>query len=231
MFSRQLLRKLYITSQPVGSAPPANEYLQVIGNRTEVLETMKEWITTGGGSQDILDDVQLFDSIRSFLDSDADHVVYVSKNFDHPNIRQSWSCLLQLKQGLQSLFNLHVMRPPISRAIPRATANALGATTRNMNARGPPDIDHMSAEDFVESLDGMACAAFSNVTEEVRVYLMHLRRFSHDYHRICMWLQISWRFRHPIVRVGSLQESLVLPKKLLRSKRYIPTFKRSNHRQ
>ncbi|KAG6807525.1 hypothetical protein H0H93_001520, partial [Arthromyces matolae] len=32
--------------------------------------------------------------------------------------------------------------------------------------RDPPDIDRLDAEGFVDNLDGMACAAFSNVTEE-----------------------------------------------------------------
>ncbi|GLB37976.1 putative GTPase-activator protein for Rho-like GTPases [Lyophyllum shimeji] len=164
----ELLRKLYITSQPVGSSPPVGEYVHVITARGEVLETIKEWLSVGGGAQDVLDDVQLFNALQSFLDSPSDHIVYEAKNFSAPNVQQSFSRLTEARRTLRSSFISQTMRPLTTRgpAIPRSPVNDGGFRTRNLSMREPPDIDHVDAEDFVDNLDGMACAAFSNVTEE-----------------------------------------------------------------
>jgi len=43
---------------------------------------------------------------------------------------------------------------------------------RNTIGRDIPDLDRMDPESFVENLDGMASAAFSNVTEEVTIRLI-----------------------------------------------------------
>ena len=70
------------------------------------------------------------------------------------------------------------MRPTISRGFhnnlrPQGSSSNRGARTRsNVNARDPPDLDRMAPEDFVDNLEGMAGAAFSNVTQEVCVVLL-----------------------------------------------------------
>ncbi|KAG5636991.1 hypothetical protein H0H81_006167 [Sphagnurus paluster] len=164
----ELLRKLYITSQPFGSSPPVGEYLDVTTARTEILNTMKEWLTLGGGAQDVLDDAHLFHAFQSFLDSPSDHVVYEAKNFADPNVQQSVSRLTEARRSLHSAFTSQTMRPLSARGPPvrRGSTNGGGARARNLSMREPPDIDHIDAEDFVDNLDGMASAAFSNVTEE-----------------------------------------------------------------
>jgi hypothetical protein len=167
----QLLRKLYITLQPVGSSPSITEYLYVANARSEVLQTIKEWLTLGGGAQDVLDDPQLFNGIRSFLDNHSDHVVYEASNFEDVNVRQAWANLTEVKSSLLSSFISQTMRPLTTRPPPirRSSVNGAGARSRNLSTREPPDVDRIEAEDFVDNLDSMACAAFSNVTEEVRL--------------------------------------------------------------
>ncbi|TFK45164.1 hypothetical protein BDQ12DRAFT_50569 [Crucibulum laeve] len=164
----ELLRKQYITIQAVGSSPSCSEYHTVANSRVAVLETMKEWITIGGGAQDILDDLQLYNAVRSFLTSESDHMVFKSENFEDESVRQAWATLTQAKSALHSAFLSQTMRPTIPRVLhnarPNTTAN--GARTRYVSTRDPPDLDRMDPEEFVDNLDGMACAAFSNVTEE-----------------------------------------------------------------
>lgn len=134
------------------------------------METIKEWLTLGGGAQDILDDGQLFNALRSFLESISDHVVYESENFQDPNVQHAWASLSDTKSSLHSSFITQTMRPPTPRGhpIPRGSLNGNTGRARNLSMREPPAIDRIEAEDFVDNLDGMACAAFSNVTEEVR---------------------------------------------------------------
>lgn len=163
----QLLRKLYITSQPTGSSPNSAEYVHVANKRNEVLIATKEWLTIGGGAQDILDDIQLFNAVRSFLESTDDHGFHQSESFKEPPAQQAWNTLLSTKKSLDAVFTSQTMRPPITRI--HAQKSALnGSRTRKMTTtREPPDMDRMDPEDLVDNLDGMACAAFSNVTEEV----------------------------------------------------------------
>lgn len=164
----ELLRKLYITLQPIGSSPSIAEYLYVANARSEVLETIKEWLTLGGGAQDVLDDPQLFSGIRSFLDNHSDHVVYEASNFEDANVHQAWASLVEMRHSLCSSFVSQTMRPLTTRGPPiqRGSMNGSGARSRNLSTREPPDVDRIEPEDFVDNLDSMACAAFSNVTEE-----------------------------------------------------------------
>jgi GTPase-activating protein BEM2 len=175
MLNVQLLRKLYITLQPVGSSPTITEYLYVANARSEVLKTTKEWLTLGGGAQDVLDDPQLFNGIRSFLDNHSDHVVYEASNFEDANVQEAWASLAEVKHSLNSLFVSQTMRPLTTRGPPirRSSVSGAGARSRNLSTREPPDVDRIEPEDFVDNLDGMACAAFSNVTEEVRCWLIN----------------------------------------------------------
>lgn len=130
---------------------------------------MKEWLTLGGGAPDILDDPQLYSGIRSFLDSHSDHVVYQASNFESLNVRQAWDALAEAKRSLYSLFTSQTMRPLTTRGPPirRGSVNGAAMRTLNLSTREPPDIDRIEPEDFVDNLDGMACAALSNVTDEV----------------------------------------------------------------
>lgn len=166
----QLLRKLYIQSQVQGQSPTTSEYVLVAGVRSEVLATIEEWLSIGGGAQDVLDDGQLLQAMQSFINTPADHAIHQSDALDDPAVQQAWTHLKERRRSLRRLFRASTMRPPpahVSRNA-RGTAATHESRVRNLSTREPPDIDRVNVEELVDNLDGMACAAFSNVTEEVR---------------------------------------------------------------
>jgi len=165
----QLLRKTYITSQPPGPSPTVSDYIQVFNRRNEVFVTINEWLTIGGGAQDILDDVQLYNAVWSFLDSRSDHSILKAATFDAPPVQTALESLVEMKSSLLSTFKVQTMRPKISHHNPQ-TPGKRGPRTRNLSARDPPDLDRMDPEAFVDNIDGMASAAFSNVTQEVCIW-------------------------------------------------------------
>lgn len=133
----------------------------------------------GGGAQDILDDSALFDVVRSFLESQSDHNIFQqSASWGDPAVKQAWDALTHQREALKGIFVSHTLRAPISRAQPRPREKANGSAIQGANAaarrkqlasREMPDIDQIDPEELVDSLDGMAAAAFSNVTDEVSV--------------------------------------------------------------
>ncbi|KAJ7747010.1 rho GTPase activating protein 22 [Mycena metata] len=165
----ELLRKMYIQMRPRGPVPSVAEFLYVAGSRTEVLDTIKDWLTRGGGAQDILDDPQLHSAVRSFLDNPTDHVMPQSANSSDPGVEQAWGTLTDVRCRLRRTFDSHTMRPPapfpsLANATP---ASVNGQRSRPQNqTRDPPDIDRIDPEELVDNLDAMACAAFGNVTQE-----------------------------------------------------------------
>ncbi|KAF8639252.1 hypothetical protein AX17_001617 [Amanita inopinata Kibby_2008] len=168
----ELLRKLYITSQPTGAIPTINDYLHAANSRGQVLGTIREWLATGGGAQDVLDDAQLFNAIRDFLDSSMDHAVHESPHFSDLIVQQAWQGLTETRQSLGAFFISQTMRPRLIR-MPQLhhMKGAAVLRTKNLGGREPPDIDRIDPEEFVDNLDGMASAAFSNVIEE-DLYIM-----------------------------------------------------------
>jgi BRCT domain type II-containing protein len=139
----------------------------VADKRSEVLVTIKEWLTIGGGAQDILDDVQLYNAVRAFLESRSDHLVFKSTMLGAPAVQKAWESLTETLRSVKSTFTSQTMRPTISHGLHQRSQPSRGARTRNISTRDPPDFDRMDPESFVENLDGMFSAAFSNVTQEV----------------------------------------------------------------
>lgn len=120
----------------------------------------------------MLDDVQLFNAIRSFLDNPTDHSVHGTINFQAPAVQQAWNSLQHVRSSLFRSFVAQTMRPPPTRSGPPgppSSPSVNGTRMRNLSSREPPDIDRIDVEDFVDNLDSMASAAFSNVTEEVSI--------------------------------------------------------------
>jgi GTPase-activating protein BEM2 len=115
-----------------------------------------------------LDDVQLFDAISSFLSSTTDHNVVPSPNFDDPAVRHAWGNLEQDRISLALVFTLQTKLP--KRMVQKHPTSSSKA--RNV-VQDISDIDRAGPEDLVEHLDSMACAAFSNVNEEV-LYRAHI---------------------------------------------------------
>ena len=166
------MRKIYSSAQPAGPPPSASDHLLVARTRNEVLVTIQEWLTIGGGAQDILDDVQLFNAVQSFLETQTEQQNMVRSDDNPIAVEQAWDSLVETKRSLKLTFMSQTMRPIISRGFhnSRAQGNNRGARTRNINSREPPDLDRIAPEDFVDNLEGMAGAAFSNVTQEVSVF-------------------------------------------------------------
>ncbi|KAF4598923.1 rho GTPase-activating protein [Pleurotus pulmonarius] len=156
----ELLRKLYISFQP--QTHEAKDYFVPIRKRSEVIQTLSKWITDGGGAQDILDDPQLFNSMKSFLESETDHTMNGISNCDDGDVANSWSSLLEERASLGRDFHLQSMRPKACSPQPRGSV----ARMRNVSSREPPNLDQVTAEELVEDIDGMAFAAFSTVTDE-----------------------------------------------------------------
>jgi GTPase-activating protein BEM2 len=132
---------------------------------------MKDWLTQGGGAQDVLDDAQLHGSVLAFLDGPSDHLVHKAEAFDDPTVRQVWNGLQENHRILKACFSSQSQRPTLSRLHIRKMASA-ASRRRHTAPRELPDFDRMDPEDFVDNLDGMAYAALHNVTEEVRLFGM-----------------------------------------------------------
>ncbi|KAF9062129.1 hypothetical protein BDP27DRAFT_1337062 [Rhodocollybia butyracea] len=166
----ELLRKIYLKSQPIGSPPLPDQYLTAISVKSQVLETVKLWLTKGGGAQDILDDSQLLQALRAFFSSSSDHTILHASPptmFEDSSVRQAWDSLTESRQVVEQILCSQTMRPSIPRNhISRSTVTTSESRMRNLSTREPPDMDRMSPEEFVDNIDGMAFAAFNNVTEE-----------------------------------------------------------------
>ncbi|CAK5273971.1 unnamed protein product [Mycena citricolor] len=160
----ELLRKMYLQRRPRGAVPSVAEYLFVAGSRTDVLDVIRNWIVQGGGTQDILDDIQLANAVRTFLSDTGEHDIVVSANASDPSVQQAWSTLQEVRARLQQTFNQYTMRPPAT--YPTARPRARPQQGQTITTREPPDLDRIDPEELVDNLDAMASAAMSNVTEE-----------------------------------------------------------------
>jgi GTPase-activating protein BEM2 len=167
--SQQLLRKVYLKTQTPANAASVEDYVKCISSRTAVLETLRTWLSKGGGAQDMLDDVQLLQALRTFLDSSSDHFIAVSPNLSEPKVKQALDTLNDTRKHLTRKVYSSAMRPPLSRVAPftRQSLTTSDSRVRNLSSREPPDMDRLSVEEFVDNLDGMAFAVFNNVNEEV----------------------------------------------------------------
>ncbi|KAL4079080.1 hypothetical protein J3A83DRAFT_4455400 [Scleroderma citrinum] len=160
----ELLRKHFVGSRP-SSNPSSSGPVHVLRYRAEILGTMKEWITSGGGAQDCLDDAPLYDTVRAFLDMQLDRSELESlPSNDDPELLQSWEALETMRKNTLSMFMSHTLRPPALVGVNPRPVTALGRA-RSFGSQAP-DIDLVTAEDFVDNLNAMGSAAFSNVTEE-----------------------------------------------------------------
>ncbi|KAJ6450646.1 hypothetical protein C8R45DRAFT_1113984 [Mycena sanguinolenta] len=85
----ELLRKMYIQTRPRGAVPSVAELLYIAGSRTEVLDTIKDWLVHGGGASDMLDDPQLHTAVRSFINDPVEQVIPQSANSSDPGVEQA----------------------------------------------------------------------------------------------------------------------------------------------
>lgn len=146
---------------------------------------IKDWVTSGGGAQDCLDNIQLFEAVQSFLESPLDRSSFDPLGTEENDVSQTWDALDSARQMTFTAFKAHTRRPP---SVFLANARPLNPSTRARSfGNQPPDLDEISAEELVENLNAMGCAAFSNISEEVGLPYInfhinqrspHLRTFS-----------------------------------------------------
>lgn len=117
---------------------------------------------TGGGAQDVLDDPQLFAAIQAFLESSSEPIIS-----EFLPVQNACESLSEAKRTLQSVFASVMQRPTALYKTHTQRGQVVRRRTKNVITRDLPDLDCMDPEQFVDNLDGMASAAFSNVTEEV----------------------------------------------------------------
>ena len=159
----QLLRKRYVSASSANLSSPAS-LVQVARVRGDIIEVLNEWLKSGGGSQDLLDDSALYLAIKSFLDSSSDHAMPESQHKGDAEVTESWAGLKSRISNLTTLFTSQTLRP----SIPAAPAQDKKKTSSGVLVFADlPDLDRMRPEDLVNDLNAMASAAFRNITEDV----------------------------------------------------------------
>lgn len=114
---------------------------------------MRQWILSGSGGVDLLDDPELFTMWYSFLDRvDGD----LARN------PPADAMLPPALMDLRRISELYTASPVWIVAEEDADRNSRTQTEKHGTA--PPDIDRVSPEDLVENLDGIAEAVMSLVT-------------------------------------------------------------------
>ncbi|PCH35674.1 hypothetical protein WOLCODRAFT_28060 [Wolfiporia cocos MD-104 SS10] len=156
------LRKRF-TNARITSSSSSSEINQVVRKRSEVLETMNEWINRGGGAQDALDDTQLYKAFESFFAQSAEHDILQHISEDDVNAHQALAILDQIKKTLQLSFITQTRRPSRSPSLPYSSSDAIGVRSFGSD---PPDIDKLEAEDLVNNVNSMASAALRNVNKD-----------------------------------------------------------------
>ena len=162
------MRKRFVGSRPSNNTS-TNAPVHVVQYRSEIFGAVREWITAGGGAQDCLDEVQLYELVRAFLEAPLDRSVPDCLPADDDSeLAQAWNDLEATRMNTLSTFISHMMRPP---ALAPPVLRSSGTVSQNRCfGNQAPDLDRVAAEDLVENLNAMGFAAFSNVSEEVRIF-------------------------------------------------------------
>ncbi|KAI0302327.1 hypothetical protein B0F90DRAFT_1713968 [Multifurca ochricompacta] len=158
----ELLRKRYVSASNANVSSPAN-LAHVARVRGEIAEVLSEWLSSGGGSQDVLDDGALYLAIKSFLESPSDHAMPESQHQSDPEVMETWASLKGRIHAFSTLFTSQTLRPSVSKTPGREFRETPSGA---LNVVDLPDLDKMTPEELVGELNAMATAAFRNVTEE-----------------------------------------------------------------
>ncbi|KAG8910322.1 rho GTPase-activating protein, partial [Tulasnella sp. 408] len=156
----ELLRKRFVgghaTSDPLAAAlkrdsSPSGESTESPATtqlRLDVLSTLSYWFTVGGGAQDILDDLELYQSVQAFLNSDLPGT--------SPDVLSVRKSLLETFVSLTSL--------PVRDVAPPKEPNGTEPSTHRFGSQ-PPPLDEVTPDDLVSNLDSIAQTVFRGVTE------------------------------------------------------------------
>ncbi|TFK85784.1 hypothetical protein K466DRAFT_664258 [Polyporus arcularius HHB13444] len=160
----QLLRKRYVGAHQPGHSLTPDEVSHVVRLRLEVLETLGEWITQGGGAQDALDDATLYEALLAFLTQPTEQKLLESIPDQESDAGQALRALEVTRKTLLVSFRSQTMRPiPRSASAPEPVNDTLSAGNHTIEL---PDIDHLDPEELVNTLNSMASATFRNMTQE-----------------------------------------------------------------
>ncbi|KAI8978267.1 hypothetical protein BD414DRAFT_421946 [Trametes punicea] len=160
----ELLRKRYIGAHQTGRTLTPEEISHVVRYRLEVLETMSEWMTHGGGAQDVLDDSALYEAFLAFLTQATEQKLLESASDSESDVSQALRALDLARKTLHISFLSQTMRPiPRTSGAPDSATDGLGIVSYGSEL---PDIDQLDAEELVNNLNSMASATLRNVTQE-----------------------------------------------------------------
>lgn len=158
---------------------PSEEAEQVLRARQAVVRTIAEWIHTGGGAQDALDDPELYAAIHAFLSGPTEQDFTLTPSTEslaeseesHEAVKAlARTCDTERKTLLES-FTAQTMRPTARQVPVRGVSNV--TIMHNFGTR-VPNLEEMSAMDLVNNLDAMASAAFRSVNQEVSAALLFI---------------------------------------------------------
>lgn len=135
--------------------------------RREILDVISDWLRSGSGAQDILDETPLYNAVEAFLTSATEFTHQDPSQKENASVSQAYANLRETLANLTSQFLAQTMRPSLR---PYLTQDGLITTTDSQNfGSEPPDLDTIQPETLVNNLDAMAAAAFRNVAEEVNL--------------------------------------------------------------
>ncbi|KAI0669428.1 hypothetical protein C8Q78DRAFT_977573 [Trametes maxima] len=160
----ELLRKRYVGAHQAGRSLTSDEIAHVVRLRLEVLETMSEWVTHGGGAQDALDDSGLYDALLTFLTQPTEQKLLESAPGPESDVSQALKALDLSRKTLHMSFLSQTMRPILRTAgAPDNASEEMGAVSYGADL---PDIDQLDPEELVNNLNSMTSATLRNVTQE-----------------------------------------------------------------
>lgn len=173
----KLLRKRYTASQPdmprvtfTSSPPLAGLSISSPGSRAsraqtrlDVLTTLEQWFTKGGGAQDALDDVEFYKAVKDFLTSPTAHLRPTETSESEMDNNYLWQEVDKKREIVYKLFDSQTQRPSLGERHSVSRGTHLLSVTSD-----PPNIDDdgFDAAQLVDNLDAIASTVFQMTTQD-----------------------------------------------------------------
>lgn len=130
--------------------------------REDVLSAITDWLRTGGGAQDALDDLELYESISAFLNNDNLHAAPSSAS--EPEVLSTlWSHIASARDSLRAQFFKQTRRPDVPP--PSIGVSDPRSSLANYGSE-PPKVDGSDAEELVNNLDSIGATVFRIITHD-----------------------------------------------------------------
>lgn len=125
---------------------------------------MREWIHNGGGIQDALDDLELYNVLAAFLSQPPEQISesIVGQNDE---VKHSLSVLSNARAELHQSFMLLTRRPQMH-AVP-LRGHSIKYKGEEISSQ-PPDITTTPPKLLIQNLDAIMSTAFRAVSQEAR---------------------------------------------------------------